>query len=188
VIPLQISGKQRASVLLLALSAAGFSAWRAHEGDGPTFVQNGVTYHRPYVPTKGDVPTIGNGSTKYEDGTAVKMTDPPIPRARAIALARNLASQDEKQFRASIPTVELTQVEYDLYVNFVGQFGIGNWNKSSMRKYLLAGQPVSACAALLSYRFQAKRDCALPKNWGPHGCKGVWTRQQERHKQCMEVQ
>lgn len=182
------TARTRVLVGALTLSAAGFAAWVQHEGDGPTFVQNGVTYHKPYVPTKGDVPTIGNGSTKYEDGTAVKMSDPPIPRKRALALARNLASHDERQFRASIPDVALTQVEYDLYVNFVGQFGIGNWNKSSMRKYLLAGQPTNACAALLAYRFQAKRDCALPQNWGPKGCKGVWTRQQERHRQCMEAQ
>ncbi|RWY04518.1 lysozyme, partial [Pseudomonas aeruginosa] len=31
-------------------------------------------------------------------------------------------------------------------------------------------------------------DCSLPKNWGPKGCKGVWTRQQERHAQCIVVQ
>lgn len=183
-----MGAKTRIAVGALTMSLAGFAAWMTNEGTGPTVVQAGTTYHKPYIPTKGDVPTIGFGSTKYEDGTAVKLTDPPIPRKRAIDLARDLASKDEDRFRASIPTVELTQVEYDLYVNFVGQFGIGNWNKSSMRKHLLAGNPINACAALLAYRFQAGRDCALPKNWGPHGCRGVWVRQQERHAQCMEVQ
>ena len=41
---------------------------------------------RPYLCAAG-VPTIGLGSTVYEDGTAVRLTDPPITRDRAIALA-----------------------------------------------------------------------------------------------------
>jgi lysozyme len=39
----------------------------------------------PYLcPSK--VPTIGNGCTSYEDGTKVKLTDPPITRERGQAL------------------------------------------------------------------------------------------------------
>ena len=41
----------------------------------------------PYIPTQGDVPTIGHGSTQYEDGRKVKLTDPPITRKRAEELA-----------------------------------------------------------------------------------------------------
>lgn len=39
----------------------------------------------PYLCPAG-VPTIGYGATYYEDGRAVKLTDPPITRARAEAL------------------------------------------------------------------------------------------------------
>lgn len=179
----------RALVATLTLSAAGFATWQANEGDGPTTVQpDGVVVHHPYVPTAGDVPTIGHGSTRYEDGTAVRLTDPPITRQRAEQLARNLHSEEEARFKASLPGVLLYQGEFDLYMDFVGQYGIGNWRTSSMRRHLLAGDYLRACQALPQWRFQAGRDCRLPQNWGPRGCKGVWTRQQKRHADCMAMQ
>lgn len=169
----------RVTVASLTLSAAGFGAWQANEGFSAT----------PYIPTQGDVPTIGHGSTRYENGTPVQLTDPPITRQRAAQLARNLASADERRFIASLPGVELHQQEFDLYIDFVGQYGIGNWQKPmSPRTWLLKADYTGACSALLTWRFQAGRDCREPKNWGPKGCKGVWTRQQRRHTDCMELQ
>src|SRR3546814_13373282 len=88
------------------------------------------------IPTGGEVPTIGYGSTHYEDGRPVRMSDAPISRQRAELLARNLLSLDEMRFRASLPGVTLTQGEYDLYLDFVGQYGIGHWRSSSMRRLL----------------------------------------------------
>ena len=173
-----MSARQRIAAALLTISAAGFAAWQASEG----FTE------RPVIPTQGDVPTIGHGSTRYEDGTPVKLSDPPITRERAERLARNLMTKDEQLFRASIPGVKLFQAEYDLYLDFTGQYGIGNWRQSSMRRHLLAGEYRAACDALLRWRFQAGRDCKLPQNWGPKGCRGVWTRQQERHAQCIAAQ
>ncbi|SFP39246.1 Phage-related lysozyme (muramidase), GH24 family [Geopseudomonas sagittaria] len=170
--------RTRQAVAVLALSAAGFAAWVG--GEGLSLV--------PYVPTRGDVPTIGHGSTRYEDGTPVRLSDPPITRARALQLARNLHSEEEQRFRASLPGVALHQEEYDLYLDFTGQFGIGNWRTSSMRRHLLDGEYRQACDALLKWRRQGGRDCSLPQNWGPKGCKGVWTRQQERHRKCLEAQ
>ena len=170
--------RQRTLVAALAISLAGFSAWQASEGYSPT----------PYIPTAGDVPTIGHGSTRYEDGTPVKLTDKPIAPQRAEQLARNLMTRDEQLFRASLPGVKLFQAEYDLYLDFTGQYGIGNWRQSSMRRHLLAGEYRAACDALLKWRFQAGRDCKLSQNWGPKGCRGVWTRQQERHAKCIAAQ
>lgn len=182
--------RQRIAVALLSLSAAGFAAWQANEGDGPTSVRaDGAVVHHPYVPTAGDVPTIGNGSTRYEDGTPVRLTDAPITRQRGEQLARNLNSQEEVRFRASMPGVTLYPEEFDLYMDFVGQYGIGNWRKpGSPRTWLLRGDYLGACQALLQWRFQAKRDCRLPQNWGPKGCKGVWTRQLERNRKCLAAQ
>ena len=179
----------RALVATLTLSAAGFATWKANEGDGPTAVRpDGVVVHHPYVPTQGDVPTIGHGSTRYEDGTPVRMADQAITSQRAKELARNLHREEEARFIASLPGVALSQKEFDLYLDFVGQYGIGNWRSSSMRRLLMTGQHRQACQALLQWRFQAGRDCREPKNWGPQGCKGVWTRQQQRHADCMGVQ
>lgn len=170
--------RARTTVAALALSAAGFAAWVGSEG----------FYPQPYIPTRGDVPTIGHGSTRYEDGTPVRLADPPITRERALQLARNLHSEEEGRFRASLPGVALHQEEYDLYLDFTGQFGIGNWRSSSMRRHLLDGEYCQACDALLKWRRQGGRDCSLPQNWGPKGCKGVWTRQQERYRKCLEAQ
>ena len=169
----------RLAVALLTMSASGYATWQASEG----FTE------RPVIPTAGDVPTIGHGSTRYEDGTPVTMEDSPITRQQADQLARNLNNQAEQRFKASLPGVLLYQGEFDLYMDWVGQFGIGNWHKpKSPRTYLLQGNHRLACEALLDWRFQAGRDCKLPQNWGPKGCKGVWTRQQKRHADCMAMQ
>ena len=169
----------RVSVAALTLSAAGFATWQASEGFTATAV----------IPTRGDVPTIGHGSTRYEDGTPVRLGDAPITRQRAQQLARNLHSEEEARFKASLPGVYLHPGEYDLYLDFVGQYGIGNWRKpQSPRTWLLQGDYVGACNALLTWRFQAGRDCRLPENWGPQGCRGVWIRQQQRHAKCMAMQ
>lgn len=181
----QQGSANRVLVTALALSAAGFAAWVASEGSSPVVVVAGEELLAAHIPTQGDVPTIGHGATRYEDGRPVRLTDPPITRTRAELLARNLLSVDERRFQASIPGVALHQAEYDLYVDFIGQYGIGNWRSSSMRRHLLAGDYVAACNALLRYRFAAGFDCSTPGN---RRCAGVWARQQERHRKCMAAQ
>ena len=166
--------RQRIAVGLLTVSLAGFGAWKASEGFTDTAV----------IPTKGDVPTIGHGSTRYEDGKPVKMGD-TITRPRAELLARNLMTQDERQFAASLPGVKLHQVEFDLYMDFTGQYGIGNWRSSSMRRDLIAGEYAQACADLLKYRYAAGFDCSTPGN---KRCRGVWSRQLERNAKCKAAQ
>lgn len=177
-----MQNKTRVAIAALSVSAAGLLATLGAEGFRAS----------PYVPTKGDVPTIGYGSTVYEDGTRVTLADLPVTKDRALQLVRNHKSKDEAMFKDSLPGVLLHQAEYDLYLDFTYQFGIGNWRVSSMRTHLLAGNYPQACHALLAYRFQGKgqnrRDCSKPENWGPKGCKGVWTRQQKRFNDCMEVQ
>ena len=168
------STRQRLAVSVLTVSLAGFGAWKASEGYTDTAV----------IPTKGDVPTIGHGSTRYEDGTKVRLGD-TITRPRAELLARNLMTQDERQFAASLPGVRLHQEEFDLYMDFTGQYGIGNWRASSMRRDLLDGNYAQACNDLLKYRFAAGFDCSMPGN---KRCAGVWSRQLERHAKCMAAQ
>ena len=166
--------RQRIDVGVLTVSLAGFGAWKASEGFTDTAV----------IPTKGDVPTIGHGSTRYEDGKPVKMGDTITP-ARAELLAHNLMTQDERQFAASLPGVKLHQVEFDLYMDFTGQYGIGNWRSSSMRRDLIAGEYAQACTDLLKYRYAAGFDCSTPGN---KRCWGVWSRQLERNAKCKAAQ
>lgn len=170
--------KQRIAVAALTMSAAGLATWQASEG----FTDHAV------IPTKGDKPTIGHGSTRYEDGRPVRMGD-TITRERAAVLARNLNTAEEKRFAASLPGVKLYQGEFDVYMDFVGQFGMGNWQGSSMRRDLIAGDYVGACNALKLYRFSAKYDCSTVINGEPNKrCYGVWTRQLERNRKCLEAQ
>lgn len=170
--------RQRQAVTALTVSAAAVLATLGAEGFRSA----------PYIPTQGDVPTIGYGSTVYEDGKKVTLQDAPITKERAIQLVKNHKSKDEVMFRESLPGVRLTQGEYDLYMDFTYQYGITNWRSSSMRRHLLNGEYLQACNALPAWRKQAGRDCSLPQNWGPKGCKGVWTRQLERQAKCLAEQ
>lgn len=166
--------KQRIAVAALTMSAAAFAGWQASEG----FTDHAI------IPTQGDKPTIGYGSTRYEDGRPVRMGD-TITRERAEILARTLNTAEERRFAASLPGVKLHQEEFDVYMDFVGQFGIGNWRGSSMRRDLLMGDYVGACNALLLYKYSAGYDCSKPGN---KRCYGVWTRQLERNRKCLECQ
>lgn len=169
-----MSTRGRIAVLLLTVSAAGLGVWNQSEGFEP----------KAMIPTKGDVPTLGLGSTKYEDGSPVKMGD-AITRPQAEELARNLRRQDEKRFAETIPGVTLWQDEYDVYLDFIGQYGIGNWRTSTMRKKLMRGEYRAACDALLAFRKAAGYDCSTPGN---HRCPGVWDRQLARHKKCLAAE
>jgi GH24 family phage-related lysozyme (muramidase) len=91
---------------------------------------------------------------------------------------------DELALIDSLPGAALTQNEFDAYLDFIGQYGIGTWRKSTMRREAIAGNYLAACDALLLYRRQGGRDCSLPENAGPKGCAGVWTRQLKRQALC----
>lgn len=179
---MRANSRQLIATLVMAISAsgAGFAAWKAHEGFSTG----------PVIPIQGDVPTIGYGSTHYEDGTKVKMTDRAITKQRAERLALNLMTADAKRFAASLNAgTVLHPVEFEVYLDFVGQYGMGTWGASSMRRQVNAGDHTGACKSLLKYRFAAKYDCSITINGHPNKrCWGVWTRQLQRHNQCMGVQ
>ncbi|UUM21169.1 lysozyme [Mycoavidus sp. SF9855] len=168
--------KARIVIAALSLSAIGFVSIIESEG----FTRKAI------IPVKGDRLTIGLGSTVYPDGASVKITD-TITVPRALIVAQVHISKDEEWFRASIPNVKLFQEEYDLYLDFVYQYGIESWRTSSMRRHLLAGEYEAACHALLKYKLQGadKFDCSTPGN---KRCWGVWTRQLKRYSKCMAVQ
>lgn len=168
----------RIAVTVLGLSMAGFLAIVTKEGYS----------ERAVIPTKGDVPTVGFGSTLNDSGQRVELGDTTTP-VRALHTAQAHIQRDEAVFRASLPGVALTQGEYDLYLDFTYQYGNGNWQQSSMRRSLLAGDYRAACDALLRYRFAAGYDCSTMINGKINTrCPGVWTRQQERHAKCLAEQ
>ena len=168
----------RKTVAGLTLSAAALFALVMDEG----YTDKAV------IPTKGDRPTLGHGSTFHEDGTPVKMGDTTTP-TRALLKVKAHIDKEEASFIRSLPGAELHQGEYDLNMDFVYQYGTGNWWKSSMRQRILVSDYVGACNALLAYRFAAKYDCSTLVNGKPNKrCWGVWERTQKRHAKCMALQ
>ena len=140
------------------------------------------------IPTKGDNPTLGHGSTFHEDGRPVKMGDTTTP-TRALVIMQAHITREEKSFVKSLPGAELHPGEYDIYMKWVYQFGTTNWWNSSMRRNILAKNYPAACDSLLLYRYAAKYDCSTLIDGKPNKrCYGVWTRQLERHTQCMALQ
>ena len=168
-----MQNKTKISVAILAASAAFFTSLEMKEGYSA----------KPYKDS-GGVVTQGIGSTVKPNGKPIKMTDPPITRKTALEWAKSHVAKDEITFRKSMPGVKLSQVEYDIYLDFTYNFGQANWNQSSMLRNLKAGQYVQACKSLLKWKYVAKKDCSIRKN----GCYGVWVRQQERYQKCMGAQ
>lgn len=166
--------RARQAVAMLTLSASAFV---------------GIVLSEHYVgeamiPTKNDRPTIGFGSTFHADGSPVKMGDRTTP-TRALVTARAHLSKEEAIFQKSLEGAYLHQAEYDLYMDWVYQYGTGAWAKSSMRRHVLAGEYRQACDALLLYKYSGGYDCSTPGN---RRCSGVWKRQLERHAKCLEAQ
>lgn len=165
----------RIAVAILTMSFSGFVALMADEA----YTSSAV------IPTKGDVPTVGFGSTVHEDGTRVRMGDTTTPH-RALVKAAAHVSKEEAAFRASLPGAYLTQGEFDVYMDYTYNFGIGNWRASSMRREIMAGRYTQACDALLRYRYSAGYDCSTMVDGKRNRvCWGVWDRQQRRHAKCM---
>ena len=195
--PMLGSATPRQIVAVMSLSAAGLVGLVAYEG----YTDKAV------IPTQGDRPTVGFGSTFHEDGTPVKLGDTTTP-GRALLKAQAHISREEAVFRDSLPGVALHQGEYDVFLDFSYQFGTGAWLQSAMRRELLAGNYRPACDALLDYRkltsarqegpgwTVSRRDAqGKPVRWefdcstpGNKVCRGVWTRQLERHQKCMGMQ
>lgn len=167
-----MSNKIKYGTAALVASSAFFASLIGFEGYKP----------KPYLDS-GNVPTIGIGSTTYEDGTKVTMKDKPITQKRAIEISKAHVAKDEVAFRKSLTGVKLSQAEYDSHMDFVYNFGISNWNKSSMLKNLRSGNYVSACKSLLKYKYVNKRDCSIKSN----NCYGVWVRQLYRYEKCMSA-
>ncbi|RDF39045.1 glycoside hydrolase family protein [Acinetobacter baumannii] len=136
---------------------------------------------KPTIPVKGDRPTIGNGTTFYPDGRAVTMNDPAITRKQAFEYLKFTMNKDAKAFNKTLLNIPISQAEYDLYLDFTYQYGIGAWSGSSMLKNLKIGKYKAACESLLKWKYVAKRDCSIRSN----GCYGVWVRQEERYQKCM---
>lgn len=163
---------RRTTIAALSVSAAAFVALIAHEG----------WTDRAVIPVKGDVPTVGPGLTKRPDGSPVQMGDTIKP---VEGITRSLAHiQESETALKRCVTAPVSQVEYDILVDFAYQYGEAATCKSGMVRAINAGDYAASCEAYLRYRFVAGYDCSTPGN---RRCPGVWTRSKGRRDKCAEA-
>lgn len=101
----------------------------------------------PYKDSVG-IPTIGIGSTYYEDGTKVTMKDKAITKERAIQLAKNVV----KSFEAKVNEVILlpmTQNQFDAMVLLCYNIGESGFARSSVVRNFNAGNLQKAADSFL---------------------------------------
>lgn len=107
-------------------------------------------YLTPYLCPAG-VPTIGYGATFYEDGTPVRMTDPPITRDRAEALLQwHLRTQFLPAVATLCPGAD-TEERVAALLDFTFNLGEGNLRASTLRRRVNAGEWDDVPAQLLRW-------------------------------------
>lgn len=161
-----LSPAMRRTVAGLTLSAAALVGIVLHEG----------YTDRAVIPVKGDVPTIGFGTT-----TGVKLGDTTTP-PKALAPALTDVQQFEGALKQCV-TVPLAQHEYDALVSFSYNVGSRAFCQSTLVRKLNAEDYAGACAELLRWRFFQGKDCALPAN--ARLCGGLATRREAEYRQCI---
>lgn len=148
--------RQRIIIAALTLSATAFGGLVMHEGYTDAAV----------IPVKGDVPTVGFGTTE-----GVKMGDkitPPQAVARAIS--------DIQRYEGAVKKcvfVPLYQYEYDAYISLSYNIGTGGFCGSTLAKELNAGHYEAACKQILAWdKFKGQP------------LRGLTIRRQAEFKQC----
>ena len=101
----------------------------------------------PYKDSVG-IPTIGIGSTYYEDGTKVTMKDKAITKERAIQLAKNVVKSFEARVNKSI-VVPMTQNQFDAMVLLCYNIGESGFARSSVVRNFNAGNLQKAADSFL---------------------------------------
>lgn len=166
----------RIAVASLTLSAAGFVGITSDEH----FVKDAM------VPTKNDRPTVCFGMTWRPDGSPVQLGDTCTP---VEGLKRSLAhiAKDETALKKCV-TAPMSQVEYDVLVDFFYQYGQTKTCSSAMVEFTNAGQYESACNAYTLYKKSGGYDCSTMIDGKPNKrCWGVWKRNLERKNRCLEA-
>jgi lysozyme len=89
------------------------------------------------------VPTIGYGSTVYEDGTPVKITDGPVTKERALKMLLHHLNKEVLKYLEPLIKVDINQNQIDALGSLIYNIGIGNFKKSSVLKDINNKEPLS---------------------------------------------
>lgn len=124
----------RASIAALALSASALVGIAMHEG------YRGDAY----IPVKGDVPTVGFGTT---GGVSLGDRTDPV---RALIRLQQDADAYARAVKRCAP-VPMHQHEFDAYVSLAYNIGPGAFCSSTLAKKLNAGDYAGACREILRW-------------------------------------
>lgn len=147
----------RNPVIALVLSAAALVGIALSEGYSDQAI----------IPIKGDVPTVGFGSTE-----GVKLGDKTTP---VKALARAL--QDVQKYEGAVKKcvkVPLYQYEYDAYLSLAYNIGTGAFCRSTLVKKLNDTDYLGACKEIL--RWDRAKGKVIP---------GLTARRQKEYQECI---
>lgn len=115
------------------------------------------------IPIKGDVPTIGIGTTVYPDGTKVQLGD-KVTRSQA----EEYLKSDLDKFKTGMMKcvkAPLYQYEFDAYLSLVYNIGYPAFCNSSIPIKLNQQDYYGACRTIL--QFNKMRDVSKPKVRNP---------------------
>jgi lysozyme len=153
----------RNKIAVIVISSALLTGIATHEG----FRKNA------YEPVKGDVPTVGYGTTTYPDGRKVQLGD-VVTKKQAEEYLRH----DVYRFKGALEKcikVPLSDLEAEAYMSLAYNIGDGAFCKSTLVKKLNAYDYKGACDEILKWdKFQGKP------------LRGLTIRRQQEHKQCLE--
>jgi lysozyme len=114
-----------------------------YEGNGPTVVRQGVTYHRVYLDT-GGVPTVCRGVTGPE-----VIRDKLYSAAECRALeTKHLKAAGAAAKRLIAPWPQLNEWQQGALIDFVYNLGAGALEGSTLRKKFNAGDIDGGCREL----------------------------------------
>ena len=168
--------KNRIVASILTLSASGLIGIASHEG----------FRSEAYIPVKGDVPTIGFGST-----SGVHMGDKISVQEGMNRLMRDTETAQRGIYRCV--RVPLSQGEFDAFTSFSFNVGVANFCSSTLVKKLNAGDYEGACAELKRWtcgpdptgkyaKMYPNNHCAKGKAPLP----GLIARREQEYKTCMQ--
>lgn len=109
---------------------------------------------QPYLCSAG-VATVGYGATRYIDGRAVRLTDPPVTREQAMTLLRaSIERQYMPQVIALCPGID-TPGRLAAITDFAFNCGTGALRSSTLRRRINDGQWDDVPAQLMRWVFAA---------------------------------
>lgn len=123
-----------------------------------------------YIPIKGDVPTIGIGTTVYPDGTKVELGD-KITRAQADEYLKGDLDKFKQGMMKCIKA-PLYEHEFNAYLSLTYNIGAPAFCNSTIPYKLNHGQYKEACTTILA--FNKMRDVSKPKVRNPKTGQMQW--------------